>query len=122
MEPPEYAGSRLTIRCMEQTSGRSPAREFLQALPDRERLRVTLIIKQLGDRGFLTNDTKFKKLRGTDGIWEIRSGRNRVFCFFAPGQLILALGTVKKSAKAKRTDIERAIRMRAQFTERTRER
>ena len=76
MEPPEYAGSRLAIRCMEQTSGRSPAREFLQALPDRERLRVTLIIKQLGDRGFL----------------------------------------------AKRTDIKRAIRMRAEFNERTRER
>lgn len=84
----EYEGSRLTIRCMEQTSGRSPAREF----------------------------------QGTDGIWEIRSGRNRVFCFFAPGQLMLALGTVKKSAKAKRTDIERAIRMRAEFNERTRER
>ena len=50
------------------------------------------------------------------GIWEIKSGQIRIFCFFANGRLlVLAFGIRKKSAKTRTSDIEKAIAMKAEF-------
>jgi len=120
VRPPEYEGRRLTIRCMERASGRCPAGRFLDELPKHERARVILIFRMLGDRGPLQNSTKFKKLRS--GIWEIKSGQIRIFCFFATGHLlVLAFGVRKKSAKTRTSDIDRAIAMKSEFDRHRRE-
>lgn len=113
MRPPEHEGPRLTIRCMVRASGRCPAGDFLDELQTRDRLRLVLVFRMLGERGHLQNDTKFKKLRS--GIWEIKSGQIRLFCFFASGLLVLAFGVRKKSRKARTGDIEKALAMKVEF-------
>jgi phage-related protein len=46
-------------------------------------------------------------------IWEFIKGRLRVYCFMEEGALvILTHGAIKKSQKANRNDIARAMRMR----------
>ena len=65
----------------------------------------------------------FKKLSGTDNIWECRvafgSKAYRIFCFFA-GNLLVVLthGFIKKSRKTPREEIERAEAYRRDFLER----
>ena len=61
-----------------------------------------------------------EKLRS--GIWEIKSGKIRIFCFFASGHLlVLAFGIRKKSAKTRTRDIDKAIAMKAEFDSRRKE-
>ncbi|MFC2102398.1 type II toxin-antitoxin system RelE/ParE family toxin [Bacteroidota bacterium] len=64
----------------------------------------------------------FKHLEGTDGLFEIRikvsSDIFRIFCFFDKGDLIILLnGFQKKSTKAPRNEIEKAIRLKHRYDE-----
>lgn len=65
----------------------------------------------------------FKKLEGTEGIWECRvafgSNAYRIFAFFAgDSMVVLTHGFAKKSQKIPRTEIERAQAYREDFLER----
>ena len=62
----------------------------------------------------------FKKLTGTDGIWEIRvkhsSNAYRILCFFDGGKLIvLENGFRKKTQKTPKSEIEKAERIKKQY-------
>jgi len=69
-------------------------------------------LKLLEDMELLPS-TYFKKLTGSDGIWECRvqSGSNiyRIFCFFdTKSVVILTHGIIKKTQKTPKQEIERA--------------
>jgi phage-related protein len=62
----------------------------------------------------------FKRLTGTDGIWEIRiklgSNIYRVLCFFDKDQLIiLENGFQKKTQKTPRNEIKKAERIKKEY-------
>jgi hypothetical protein len=67
--------------------------------------------------GPLHNETKFKHLAGTDGLFEFKTrGGLRLFCFFDDGRLIICThGTVKKRQKADPAEIARADRMKKEY-------
>ena len=61
-----------------------------------------------------------KHLEGTDGLYEIRvqlgSDIFRIFCFFDEGKLIvLANGFQKKSQKALKSEIEKALKIKKEY-------
>lgn len=61
-----------------------------------------------------------KYLEGTNGLYEIRvqTGNDifRIFCFFDEGKLVvLANGFQKKTAKTPRSEIERALKIKAEY-------
>lgn len=61
-----------------------------------------------------------KHLEGTDGLYQIRvqTGNDifRIFCFFDEGKLVvLANGFQKKSAKTPKSEIERALKIKAEY-------
>jgi phage-related protein len=63
-----------------------------------------------------------KRLKGTDGLFEIRIEFGgdifRVFCFFDEGKLVILLnGFSKKTQKTPKREIERALRLRSQYYE-----
>ena len=118
--PPEYEGLKLTVECMQRRSGSCPAGTFLDALSGRDRTKLDVIFQRLGDMGSLKNRTKFKKV--DDGVFEIKSGQIRLFCFFTNDKrLVLLYGIRKKTDRLKTKDIRKAINMRAEFLDDRRE-
>lgn len=106
---------------MVRSSGRCPAGDFLDELTPRERTKLDVIFQMLGDGQGIRSRTQFRKLRDTDGVFEVKSGQIRITCFYAGRDLILAFGVRKKSDKLPRKDIRRAISMKREF-EQNRER
>jgi len=65
-------------------------------------------------------ETYLKHLEGTDGLYEVRvqQGNNifRVFCFFDGGRLVIvANGFQKKTRKTPKSELERALRIKAEY-------
>lgn len=65
-------------------------------------------------------ETYLKHIENTDGLYEIRvqlgSDIFRIFCFFDQGQLvILANGFQKKTQKTSKKEIEKALKIKAEY-------
>lgn len=65
-------------------------------------------------------ETFLKHIENTDGLYEIRvqfgSDIFRIFCFFDKGKLvILANGFQKKTQKAPKKEIEKALKIKAEY-------
>ncbi|MCL2329609.1 MAG: type II toxin-antitoxin system RelE/ParE family toxin [Bacteroidetes bacterium] len=61
-----------------------------------------------------------KNIEGTDGLYEIRIQQGsdifRIFCFFDHGQLVvLANGFHKKTQKTPKNEIEKALKIKAEY-------
>lgn len=103
-------GRKRTISCLETRLGRRPAEEFLEGLPDAG-VRIAAVLDHLAEHGTLRSPEKFKKLVGTDGIWELRHREARILCFHHAKHVVLAFGVRKKRDRHRRSDIRRAERM-----------
>ena len=60
-----------TIQFYRTSSGRCPVEEFLDSLPDDHARKVAWVLR-LVERLDLVPQQYFKKLVGTDNLWEIR--------------------------------------------------
>lgn len=65
-------------------------------------------------------ETYLKHLENTDGLFEIRVQQGsdifRIFCFFDQGQLVvLANGFQKKTRKIPKKEIEKALKIKAEY-------
>lgn len=119
--PPEYEGIRFRIACLELADGSCPAGEFLDGLDESDRRKLDTLFERLGDHGKISNKEQFKKLEGSQGIFEFKRHQIRLLCFYAPGgHLILAFGLRKKKDKHAPADIERAEAYKADFESRER--
>lgn len=95
-------------------------REFLKGLPEKV-MRKILSNIDVAEKGLADKDT-FKKLPGTDGIWEIRTiylgNYYRVFAFWDTEIGAFVIGThgiVKKSRKAPSKEIAKAERIKRMY-------
>lgn len=64
----------------------------------------------------------FKKIKGADGLFEIRikslTNIYRIFCFFDEGNLVILLnGFHKKKQKTPRKEIDKALKLRKNYYE-----
>jgi phage-related protein len=103
-------------------NGNCPVEEFLDSLPGKAAQKVTWVLSLLEDLDIVPS-SYFKKLVGTEEIWEcrIQSGSNiyRIFCFFLGNSVVvLTHGLVKKSQKTPRQEIEKAQAYRNDFLKR----
>ncbi len=101
-----------TVKFYKTSSGKCPAQEFLDSLSGKVAQKVVWVLKLLEDLDIIPV-TYFKKLSGTEDIWECRiqhgSDIYRVFCFFdSHATVVLTHGFKKKSMKTPRQEIERA--------------
>ncbi len=65
-------------------------------------------------------ETYLKHLENTDGLYEIRvklgSDIYRIFCFFDEGKIVvLANGFIKKTQKTPKREIEKALKIKAEY-------
>lgn len=89
-----------------------PVLEFLreqsEIKPDQV-AKLAALLERTAREGLPKNETKFKKVEGSNGIFEFKSYQMRLFCFFDGGSLIICTnGAVKKRDKADPADITRA--------------
>lgn len=106
--PPVYIGERYTIKCLELADQSCPTWDFLEALDKSDRTKLMVLFTRFADAGHISNDTKFKKVEGSEKIFEFKSFQIRIFCFFDGKVLLLADAIRKKQDKHKRTDVDRA--------------
>jgi phage-related protein len=101
-----------TIDFYRTESGKCPVEEFLDSLRPREAQKVVWVLKLIQELDRVPSQY-FKKLTGTEEIWEcrVRSGFStyRVFGFFSdPVTLVLTHGYSKKTQKTDPRQIRKA--------------
>lgn len=111
-----------TVTFYKTDDGKCPIQNFLDSLPGKVAQKVTWVLKLIEDMDVVPA-TYFKKLTGTEDIWECRivfgSNAYRIFCFFAGNSVVvLTHGFVKKSQKTPKAEIEKAQYYRRDFLER----
>ncbi|MFZ5998007.1 MAG: type II toxin-antitoxin system RelE/ParE family toxin [Nitrospirota bacterium] len=111
-----------TVIFYKTTEGKSPVQDFLDSLPSKVAQKVAWVLSLLEDLDSVPA-SYFKKLVGTEAIWECRvqfgSNAYRIFCFFEGNSVvILTHGYAKKTQKTPRHEIERAEAYRRDFLRR----
>ena len=111
-----------TIRFYRTSTGHSPVEDFIDSLRDRDAQKVTWVLRII-ERMNIVPEQYFKKLIGTEDIWEIRvrSGGNsyRLLGFFdGPLFFTVTSGFSKKSQKTPIQEIELAERRRLEYYQR----
>jgi phage-related protein len=110
-----------TVTFYRTVDGKCPVQEFLDSLPAKAAQKIVWVLRLLEDMDRVPA-SYFKKLAGTEDIWEcrIQSGSNayRIFCFFFDNSVVLTHGFVKKSQKTPAREIERAEVYRRDFFKR----
>ena len=110
-----------TVIFYRTADGKCPLQEFIDSLPGKVAQKIVWVLKLLEDLEIVPS-SYFKKLVGTEEIWECRiqfgSNTYRIFCFFIDNSVILTHGFVKKSQKTPAGEIERAEAYQRDFLKR----
>ena len=102
--------------------GDCPLEDFLKSLPSKQRQKVSWVLAVVEDLQIVPGQY-FKKLVGTDGIWEVRidSGSDtfRLLGFFHRGDLVvLTNGFAKKSPQTPLSEIALAEKRKKDYLSR----
>ena len=111
-----------TVIFYKTADGKCPIQDFLDSLPGKVAQKVAWVLSLLEDLAVVPS-TCFKKLAGTEEIWECRiqfaSNAYRIFCFFEGNSVvILSHGFTKKTQKTPQQEIERAEAYRRDYLKR----
>ena len=103
-------------------NGTCPVQEFLDSLPEKAFQKVVWVLNLITELQRIPT-TFFKKLRGSEDIWECRiqfgAETYRLFGFFNNGSLVvLTHGIKKKSRKTPGGEIRRAENLRKAYLRR----
>lgn len=111
-----FTGTKRTIELLCEEDGVCQAGDFIDGLSKSDRRKVDVLFEMLGAKGQISNKEKFKKLEGSDGIFEFKSFQIRLLCFFASnGRVVIVRGLTKKSNKHSPQDIAYAEQRRKKF-------
>ena len=99
--------------------GECPVQDFLDSLPGKVAQKMTWVLKLVEDLEVVPS-TYFKKLVGTEGLWECRiqwgSDAYRLLCFFSTNSVVvLTHGFAKNRQKTPARELERAEAYRRDF-------
>ena len=94
------------------SESKCPIGDFMDSLPGKVTQKITWVLRLIEDLE-IGPVNYFKKLRGSEEIWEcrIQYGSNvyRIFCFFDGGAVVvLTHGIEKKRMKTPKREIEKA--------------
>ena len=103
-------------------SGHSPVSEFIDSLDSTASQKVAWVLKLIEELDIVPKKF-FKKLPGTDDIWECKARigniHHRIFAFFVENNnLILTHGYCKKSRKADPDEIHKAENYKTEYLKR----
>lgn len=99
---------KLEIRFFRTARGDEPVAEYLKGLPAKERIRIEGRLFVLTTTGRL-DMPHGRKMVGQKDIFEIRSGRHRIFYAFYDREVVLLHGFMKKSQETPKGEIDLAL-------------
>jgi phage-related protein len=110
------------IRFYRKANGDGPVEEFLDELGSKQAQKVVWVLKLVKELPLVPRQY-FKKLEGTDGLWEVRAEFSgdafRLLGFWDEGDLIiLTNGFAKKTEKTPNREIELAAQRRRDYMNR----
>ena len=113
---------KKTVTFYTTVDGKCPVVDFLDSLPGKVAQKITWVLSLLEDFDIVPS-SYFKKLVGTEEIWECRiqfgSNTYRIFCFFAENSfVVLTHGLIKKTQKTPAHEIEKAEAFRRDYLKR----
>lgn len=112
-----------TTRFYRTPTGFCPVEEFLDSLSGKQAQKVIWVLRLIEELDSAPAQY-FKKLQGTEGLWELRTQHGslafRILGFFAPAEvLVLTNGFAKKSEQVPRREIELAETRRREYLRRS---
>lgn len=99
----QYQGTKKQIELLCEND--DDVEQFLAGLTSGDRRKVDVLFERLGDHGVINNTEKFKKLEGTDGVFEFKSFQIRLLCFMHRNRVIICRSLMKKRDKHDKADI-----------------
>lgn len=113
---PVYNGCMKSIELYVNANGTCDVKDFLDSLDASDRRKLDVLFSLMGDRGRIATPEKFKKIEGSDGIFEFKSFQIRLLCFFTPNaQVIICRALWKKKDRHSEQDIRFAEECRRKF-------
>lgn len=111
-----FEGQKKCIELLYEEDSSCQTDNFLNSLDPKDRRKVDVLFELMGEKGSISNKEKFKKLEGSEGIFEFKSFQVRLLCFMTPGRrVIVCRGLLKKKDKHDKADISFAESCRKQF-------
>jgi phage-related protein len=118
-------GEKLTVRAIASesaTGGRDPCetlaffQHYARANP-KEMIKLGALLDETSEHGPPHDEKKFRKLPGTDGLYEFKTyGGLRLLCFWDEAGLIVCThGYVKDSQKAPKNELGRAEKLKREY-------
>jgi hypothetical protein len=105
-----YNGKKFNIEFLEWENGKSEAKDFYNALSEREQIGVFKLFMTLGNIGFIQSKRHF--IHEGDKIYAFKYEQVRFLCFFTKKQeVIITHGFIKKQDKIPPNEKERAIKI-----------
>ena len=112
----EYQGSIKSIELFINDDGNCPTYDFLETLSASNRRKVDHLFQLMGEKGQIKNKERFKKLEGTNGIFEFKSHQIRLLCFLVGSKVVICRAVMKKRDLHAEQDIRFATECRRGFT------
>lgn len=111
-------GQKLQIEFAIRSNGTMPAKDFYDNnLSDKERRKLRAPMELLAETMRVSNREHFKKIEGTEELFEFKSHQVRLIGFFLPGgRFVLAHGIRKKQDRLSARDIRLADEIRKEVS------
>ena len=103
-----YEGAAFNVVAYARSDAACQVTAYLDGLEDRDRKRITALLKRTAEHGQLRNEDKCRKVAG-ESFWEFKAPQQRIFWCYDPGQrkrIILLRGFTKKSTQTPRRELE----------------
>ena len=105
---------KLEIRFFRTARGDEPVAEYVKRLSVKERVRIEGCLFVLATTGRL-DMPHGRKMAGQKELFEVRSGRHRIFYAFHEGEVVLLHAFMKKSQETPKGEIDLALRRLANY-------
>jgi len=102
-------GAFFSVGFLVLNDGSSPTWSAFQSLGRAEQAALHVAIKKLAESGRIGSQQRFKKLEGSDGIWEFKKHQHRFLGFTLPGKrFVIAQYQKKQGDKIKPSLVQEA--------------
>jgi|ERR1017187_2734161 hypothetical protein len=88
--PIARGGPSRTVVYAVRANGTSPGFEFYRdELTEKEQAQMLRLFNKMAEQGRIANKEQFKRIEGTDKLWEFKNFKIRMPCYFLPGNLVV---------------------------------
>ncbi len=114
---PVRSGERYAVFFHAETDGFSSVREYFESCDHATQASLLHLARRISDAGSIYDETKFRIEDRKNKIYCFKPKSERFFCFFFMGtKIIITSGYTKKKQKLDRRELEKAIRIKEQYT------